>query len=66
MTRLTFLLRAQTQYNLHSPFLFRLYREVLFAPLGRQRRRALGIRSRQAELRYKLRDTLGPDAFLLL
>ena len=31
MNRLHFWLTAKTQYNLNSPFLFRLYNEVLFA-----------------------------------
>ncbi|MBP3763895.1 MAG: hypothetical protein J6I49_08490 [Bacteroidales bacterium] len=40
MNRLQHFLRAKTQYNLHSPLVFRLYTEVLFsrsaeAPRGR-------------------------------
>ena len=41
MNRLQHFLRAQTQYNLHSPFVYSLYTEVLFsrcpdgAPQGR-------------------------------
>lgn len=40
MNRLQHFLRAKTQFNLHSPFLYRLYTEVLFsraegAPKGR-------------------------------
>ena len=66
MNYVTFLLRAHTDFNLHSPFLYRLYREVLFAPLPRRRRKELGLRSRQEELRYKLDDALGPDAYLLM
>lgn len=31
MTRLEYWLRAQTQYNVHSPFVYDLYRHVLFA-----------------------------------
>lgn len=33
MTRIAYLIKAQTQYDIHSPFVFSLYREVLFAPL---------------------------------
>ena len=40
MNRLTYLLRAKTQFSLHSPFVYRLYTEVLTsraegAPKGR-------------------------------
>ena len=31
MNRLKHFLRAKTQYNLHSPFVYRLYTEVLFS-----------------------------------
>lgn len=31
MTRLEYWIRAKTQYSVHSPFVFDLYREVLFA-----------------------------------
>ena len=31
MNRISHFLRAKTQYNLHSPFVFRLYTEVLFS-----------------------------------
>lgn len=31
MNRLIHFLHAQTQYNLHSPFMYRLYTEVLFS-----------------------------------
>ena len=31
MNRITHFLRAKTQYNLHSPFVYRLYTEVLFS-----------------------------------
>lgn len=31
MNRLQHFLRAKTQFNLHSPFVFRLYTEVLFS-----------------------------------
>ena len=55
MTRLHYWLHAQTQYNLHSPFLFEMYREVLFARLTPEERRQHGIPSgdRYHELIYK-------------
>ena len=31
MNRISHFLRAKTQYNLHSPFVYRLYTEVLFS-----------------------------------
>ena len=39
MTRLYYWLHAQTQYNIHSPFLFEMYRDVLFARLDDATRR---------------------------
>ena len=55
MTRLYYWLHAQTQYNLHSPFLFDMYREVLFAPLTpeERRRHAIPRHDRYRELLYK-------------
>ena len=55
MTRLHYWLYAQTQYNLHSPFLFDMYREVLFARLTPEERRRHGIprHDRYRELLYK-------------
>lgn len=39
MNRISHFLRAKTQYNLHSPFVYRLYTEVLFSHArGRGRR----------------------------
>lgn len=31
MTRLEYWIKAKTQYNIHSPFIFKLYNDVLFA-----------------------------------
>ena len=31
MTRLEYWIKADTQYRIHSPFLFEMYRKVLFA-----------------------------------
>ena len=55
MTRLHYWLHAQTQYNIHSPFLFDMYREVLFARLTPEERRRHGIPrgDRYRELLYK-------------
>ena len=55
MTRLYYWLHAQTQYNLHSPFLFDMYREVLFAPHTpeERRRHAIPRHDRYRELLYK-------------
>ena len=55
MTRLYYWLHAQTQYNLHSPFLFDMYREVLFAPLTpeERRRHAIPRHDLYCELLYK-------------
>lgn len=33
MNRLEYWIKAQTQYSVHSPFVFEMYRKVLFAPL---------------------------------
>ena len=55
MTRLYYWLHAQTQYSIHSPFLFDMYREVLFARLTPEERRRHGIprHDRYRELIYK-------------
>lgn len=36
MTRFEYWLRAQTQYSIHSPFVFDLYRKVLFAKVSKK------------------------------
>lgn len=74
MTRLHYWLHAQTQYNLHSPFLFEMYREVLFAQLSPEERRRHGIprhnRFRQLIFKccdhYRLRETLLSPSLSLL
>lgn len=38
MTRLEYWIKADTQYTVHSPFVFDMYRKVLFARLSRQQR----------------------------
>lgn len=67
MNRFQFFLKAKTQYNLHSPFVFHLYREVLFAPLDKVRRKELGIERSDlyGELLYKLTNHLRPDTLFL-
>lgn len=75
MNRLEYWIRAQTQYRLHSPFLFEMYRKVLFAEVGGEAYRAFaaalpegvrqqaaaaaGGRRRYFELVYKLSDHYG-------
>ena len=49
MNRLQFLLRAQTQYSLHSPFVYGLYTEVLFARAPER-----GPRGRAANVVWRL------------
>ena len=55
MTRLHYWLHAKTQYDIHSPFLFEMYREVLFASLDDETRRRHNIPhgDRFQELIYK-------------
>ncbi|MCQ2300547.1 MAG: hypothetical protein MJZ81_10540 [Bacteroidales bacterium] len=65
MNRLQFFLKAKTKFNLHSPFVFDLYREVLFAPLAKERRRELAIADKRQELIYKLANHLQPQHLFL-
>ena len=46
MNRISHFLRAKTQYNLHSPFAYRLYTEVLFSYAPGRRRSAEDVRWR--------------------
>lgn len=58
MNRIQYWFRAHTRYNLHSPFLFALYDEVLMARLDSERSKSLpscGER-RYRELVYKITD----------
>lgn len=41
MNRLTYWIMAESQYRLHSPFIFEMYREVLFAELDGEVRHSL-------------------------
>lgn len=62
MTRLEYWIHAQTQYRVHSPFIFDMYRKVLFARLSKVVRKEVcsnvtDWRDRQYhEIVYKLRD----------
>lgn len=61
MNRLQYWIKAQTQYRLHSPFVFGMYRKVLFAQLPKELSRRVekeygtGCR-RYREIVYKLKD----------
>jgi len=75
MTRLKYWIVADTQYGVHSPFVFEMYRKVLFAsvPKALSDRMREGLTAEQAamvamasrrervyhELVYKLRDHYG-------
>ena len=62
MNRLQYWIKAQTQYNVHSPMVFEMYRKVLFAQLDRKTRRQLGLGRkdlRYHELVYKMHDHYG-------
>ena len=41
MNRLSYWIMADSQYRIHSPFLFEMYRKVLFAELGRELRHGM-------------------------
>lgn len=65
MNRWEYWLRADTQYRVHSPFVFDLYRKVLFARLDRTTRKRVCAPARDwrdrrfHELVYKLADHYG-------
>lgn len=61
MNRLEYWIKAQTQYRVHSPFVFDMYRKVLFARLPKDISRRLAAehadqRRCYRELVYKLQD----------
>lgn len=58
MTRLCFLLKAQNEYAIQSPYLYRLYRTLLAPRLDRPTllRAGLSRRDRCGQLRYKFAD----------
>jgi len=75
MTRLRYWVAADTQYRVHSPFVFEMYRKVLFASVGKALRGRMceGLTAEQRatvaaaprrdrryhELVYKMRDHYG-------
>ena len=59
-------MKATSAYGLHSPYLYRLYREVLFARMPRRQRQHLGLRTKQDELLYKLNRSLPPESFVFM
>lgn len=75
MTRLKYWMVADTQYGVHSPFVFEMYRKVLFASVGKALRGRMceGLTEKETamvasaprkdrayhELVYKLRDHYG-------
>lgn len=63
MTLLRFVLQAQNEYSIQSPFLYRLATEVLLPRLDRATRRRTNIRrgDRCAQLRYKLANHFGTE-----
>ncbi len=57
MNRLQYFLHAKTLYNIHSPFVFNLYREVLFAKVNALRSDLPSSFShRSSDLVFKLQD----------
>ncbi|MBR0073104.1 MAG: hypothetical protein IJP95_04635 [Bacteroidales bacterium] len=59
MNRLTYLLKGKTQYNLHSPFVFELYNEVLLPRTNSVQLKSNNLRGlckRNAALVYKIAD----------
>ena len=58
MNRLHYWLHAKTQYDIHSPFVFEMYRDVLFARIDDATRRRHGIPrgDRFREVVYKCCD----------
>lgn len=71
MTLPTYWLKAGTQYNLHSPYLFGMYNELLYARLPKATRQRLQLRTvprkerQYCELLYKFAVHYKPDVVLL-
>lgn len=65
MNRLQYWLNAQTQYKIHSPFVFEMYRKVLFSSLGKEQKKRVAKRSLSRhdrifhELVFKMTDYYG-------
>lgn len=64
MNRLTYWIKAKTQYNIHSPFMFDLYNKVLFSRLDPHVLKSLqGDESRRfLEILYKVEHYFSPVA----
>lgn len=57
MTRLEYWINSQTQYRIHSPFVFEMYRKVLFARLDKElRARMLSLMPDEMKLHYQQAD----------
>lgn len=60
MNRLEYWIKADTQYDVHSPFVFDMYRKVLFARLSRRQKRQarerFGCASPFFQILYKMVD----------
>lgn len=63
MNRLKFILQAKNQYGIHSPFLFKLYEEVVAPRLGVRKCRSCGISVWRSydKLLYKIKDHYGAE-----
>ncbi|MBP9990742.1 MAG: hypothetical protein KBT45_04865 [Bacteroidales bacterium] len=75
MNRITYLLKAKTQYNIHSPFVFEMYNNVLAAKLNKKAKAQIPPTPypKSSSLVYKLAHyyhlqskTLSPTQTLLL
>lgn len=71
MTLLAYWLKAGTQYNLHSPFLYDMYNQLLYARLTKATKQNLMLRKvprrerQYYELLYKFAARYKPDVVLL-
>lgn len=63
MNRLQYWIKADTQYNVHSPFMFDMYRKVLFARLPQAVAQQLALHHdrnfKYHQLVYKIKDYYG-------
>ena len=68
MNRLAYIIKAKTQYNLHSPFVFDLYNEALLPRVDSKKLKTntlSGHERRNAALIYKLADHYGVKYIVL-
>lgn len=61
MNRIAYLLKAKTQYNIHSPFVFELYNNVLATKLSPKVQQEMGTLTLYKELTYKLQHYYHTD-----